>query len=100
METAFDAEVDPHGRDEAVYEDAAVAQTERTAESTDPENLSRHSLRMDDDGILKVHEADGITLYLRPTSVRNGFPCRRGRQRNSDDERELYDLPGKLFQLT
>ena len=56
----------------------------------------RYLLRMDDDGILKVYEADGITLLFE-TNIRaerlsvqtreqlsNGIPV--------DDERELYDL--------
>ena len=93
--TAFDA-----GRirtaEETVTEDAAVAQTERTAESMQIQKTCRYLLRMDDDGILKVYEADGITLLFE-TNIRaerlsvqtreqlsNGIPV--------DDERELYDL--------
>lgn len=77
-------------------EDAAVAQTERTAESMQIQKTCRYLLRMDDDGILKVYEADGITLLFE-TNIRaerlsvqtreqlsNGIPV--------DDERELYDL--------
>ena len=93
--TAFDA-----GRirtaEETVTEDVAVAQTERTAESMQIQKTCRYLLRMDDDGILKVYEADGITLLFE-TNIRaerlsvqtreqlsNGIPV--------DDERELYDL--------
>lgn len=77
--TAFDAgRIRTAEETEAVTEDVAVAQTERTAESMQIQKTCRYLLRMDDDGILKVYEADGITLLLRPTSVRNGFPCRRG----------------------
>ena len=41
---------------EAVTEDVAVAQTERTAESMQIQKTCRYLLRMDDDGILKVYE--------------------------------------------
>ena len=95
--TAFDAgRIRTAEETEAVTEDAAVAQTERTAESMQIQKTCRYLLRMDDDGILKVYEADGITLLFE-TNIRaerlsvqtreqlsNGIPV--------DDERELYDL--------
>ena len=93
--TAFDAgRIRTAEETEAV--DVAVAQTERTAESMQIQKTCRYLLRMDDDGILKVYEADGITLLFE-TNIRaerlsvqtreqlsNGIPV--------DDERELYDL--------
>ena len=93
--TAFDA-----GRirtaEEAVTEDAAVAQTERTAESMQIQKTCRYLLRMDDDGILKVYEADGITLLFE-TNIRAEWLSVQTREQLSDgipvdDERELYDL--------
>ena len=94
--TAFDAGRIRTEETEAVTEDVAVAQTERTAESMQIQKTCRYLLRMDDDGILKVYEADGITLLFE-TNIRaerlsvqtreqlsNGIPV--------DDERELYDL--------
>ena len=81
---------------EAVTEDAAVAQTERTAESMQIQETCRYLLRMDDDGILKVYEADGITL-LFATNIRAERLSVQTREQLSDgipvdDERELYDL--------
>ena len=91
---AFDAErIRTAEETEAVTE---VTQTERTAESMQIQKTCRYLLRMDDDGILKVYEADGITLLFE-TNIRaerlsvqtmeqlsDGIPV--------DDERELYDL--------
>ena len=95
--TAFDAgRIRTAKETEAVTEDVAVAQTERTAESMQSQKTCRYLLRMDDDGIVKAYEADGITLLFE-TNIRaerlsvqtreqlsNGIPV--------DDERELYDL--------
>lgn len=77
-------------------EDAAVTQTERTAESMQIQKTCRYLLRMDDDGILKVYEADGITLLFE-TNIRAERLSVQTREQLSDgipvdDERELYDL--------
>ena len=89
--TAFDAgRIRTAKETEAVTEDVAVAQTERTAESMQIQKTCRYLLRMDDDGILKVYEADGTNIRAERLSVQtreqlsNGIPV--------DDERELYDL--------
>ena len=86
---AFDAErIRTAEETEAVTEDAAVTQTERTAESMQIQKTCRYLLRMDDDGILKVYEADGIRAERLSVQTReqlsDGIPV--------DDERELYDL--------
>lgn len=85
--TAFDAgRIRTAEETEAVTEDAAVAQTERTAESMQIQKTCRYLLRMDDDGILKVYEADGITLLFE-TNIRAGTAFRADEgaafQRNS-----------------
>lgn len=95
--TAFDAgRIRTAEETEAVTEDAAVAQTERTAESMQIQKTCRYLLRMDDDGILKVYEADGITLLFE-TNIRAERLSVQTREQLSDgilvdDERELYDL--------
>lgn len=94
---AFDAErIRTAEETEAVTEDAAVTQTERTAESMQIQKTCRYLLRMDDDGILKVYEADGITLLFE-TNIRAERLSVQTREQLSDgipvdDERELYDL--------
>ena len=97
--TAFDAgriRTAEEKETEAVTEDAAAAQTERTAESMQIQKTCRYLLRMDDDGILKVYEADGITLLFE-TNIRAERLSVQTREQLSDgipvdDERELYDL--------
>ena len=91
--TAFDAgRIRTAEGTEAVTEDAAVAQTE----SMQIQKTCRYLLRMDDDGILKVYEADGITLLFE-TNIRAERLSVQTREQLSDgilvdDERELYDL--------
>ena len=81
---AFDAErIRTAEETEAVTEDAAVTQTERTAESMQIQKTCRYLLRMDDDGILKVYEAERLSVQTRE-QLSDGIPV--------DDERELYDL--------
>ena len=95
--TAFDAgRIRGAEETEAVTEDAAAAQTERTAESMQIQKTSRYLLRMDDDGILKVYEADGTTLLFE-TNIRAERLSAQTRAQLSDgipvgDEKELYDL--------
>lgn len=95
--TAFDAgRIRDAEETEAVTEDAAAAQTERTAESMQIQKTNRYLLRMDDDGILKVYEADGTTLLFE-TNIRAERLSAQTREQLSDgipvgDERELYDL--------
>ena len=95
--TAFDAgRIRTAEETEAVTEDAAAAQTERTAESMQIQKTSRYLLRMDDDGILKVYEADGTTLLFE-TNIRAERLSGQTRAQLSDgipvgDEKELYDL--------
>ena len=95
--TAFDAgRIRTAEETEAVTEDAAAAQTERTAESMQIQKTSRYLLRMDDDGILKVYEADGTTLLFE-TNIRAERLSAQTRAQLSDgipvgDEKELYDL--------
>ena len=95
--TAFDAgRIRTAEETETVTEDAAVAQTERTAESMQIQKACRYLLRMDDDGILKVYEADGTTLLFE-TNIRAERLSAQTREQLSDgipvgDERELYDL--------
>ena len=95
--TAFDAgRIRTAEETETVTEDAAVAQTERTVESMQIQKTCRYLLRMDDDGILKVYEADGTTLLFE-TNIRAERLSAQTREQLSDgipvgDERELYDL--------
>ena len=97
--TAFDAgriRTAEEKETEAVTEDAAAAQTERTAESMQIQKTCRYLLRMDVDGILKVYEADGTTLLFE-TNIRAERLSAQTREQLSDgipvgDERELYDL--------
>ena len=94
--TAFDAgRIRTAEETEAVTEDAAVAQTERTAESMQIQKTCRYLLRMDDDGILKVYEADGITLLFETNIRAERLSVTREQLSDGilvDDERELYDL--------
>ena len=95
--TAFDTgRIRTAEETEAATEDASMPQTEQTAESMQIQKACRYLLRMDDDGILKVYEADGATLLFE-TNIHAERLSAQTREQLSDgipvgDERELYDL--------
>lgn len=95
--TAFDTgRIRTAEETKAATEDASMPQTEQTAESMQIQKACRYLLRMDDDGILKVYEADGATLLFE-TNIRAERLSAQTREQLSDgipvgDERELYDL--------
>lgn len=95
--TAFDTgRIRAAEETEATTEEVSMPQTEQTAESMQIQKTCRYLLRMDDDGILKVYEADGATLLFE-TNIRAERLSAQTREQLSDgipvgDERELYDL--------